>query len=186
MKEVSVEIELLENTNTQDCPLQLPKNITKKGSIEEGDVKVLIAEGVYTQIEELACSDTKKELGSILLGSSLLFNGKTHVIISAFIEAKYADATASTLTFTHETWNYVHAEQSRLYLAKIVGWQRTHPVMACFLARLGCSENFFNRLSGCLCDRSHQKNIFQWKDNKVQKLGVLPLSSQGTALVLTL
>ncbi|NLO41135.1 MAG: hypothetical protein GX115_16910 [Ruminiclostridium sp.] len=177
MKEVSVEIELLENTNTQDCPLQLPKNITKKGSIEEGDVKVLIAEGVYTQIEELACSDTKKELGSILLGSSLLFNGKTHVIISAFIEAKYADATASTLTFTHETWNYIHAEQSRLYPGlKIVGWQHTHPGYGVFLSGfdLFIQENFFNlpfQVAYVIDPIRKKAGFFQWKDNKVQKLG---------------
>jgi proteasome lid subunit RPN8/RPN11 len=177
MKEVSVEIELFENGNPRNCSLQLPQNTIQKGNIGEDDVKVFIREGVYTQIEELACSDTKKELGSILLGSSLLINGKANVLISDFIEAKYADATASTLTFTHETWNYIHAEQSRLYPGlKIVGWQHTHPGYGVFLSGfdLFIQENFFNlpfQVAYVIDPIRKKAGFFQWKDNKVQKLG---------------
>jgi len=99
------------------------------------------------------------------------------VIISAFIEAKYADATASTLTFTHETWNYVHSEQSRLYPGlKIIGWQHTHPGYGVFLSSfdLFIQENFFNmpfQIAYVIDPIRKNCGFFQWKDNKVQRLG---------------
>jgi len=70
MKDFSVEIELLKNINMQDSPLQIPKNNLKKGTIQEDDVRVYIQEYVNTQIEELACSDTKKRTGQYSAGKS--------------------------------------------------------------------------------------------------------------------
>lgn len=177
MKEDSVEIELFEVTNTQNCLLQLPQNSLKKGNIGEEDVRIFMREDVYAQLEELAYSNTRKELGSILLGSPLQLDGKIHVVISAFVEAKHTDATASTLTFTHETWNDVHAEQSRLYPdLKIVGWQHTHPGYGVFLSGfdLFIQENFFNlpfQVAYVIDPIRNNRGFFQWKNSKVQKLG---------------
>ena len=177
MKEIPIEIELPEITITQNSLAQLPKTSIQKGNVEEDDIRVLVREDVYAQLDELACSNTRKETGSILLGTPLQPDGKTHVVISAFIEAKYADATASTLTFTHETWNYVHAEQGRLYPnLKIVGWQHTHPGYGVFLSGfdLFIQENFFNlpfQVAYVIDPIQKNRGFFQWKNNRVQKLG---------------
>ncbi len=62
-------------------------------------------------------------------------------------EAKYTDATASTLTFTHETWDYVHGEHDKMYRTlRMIGWQHTHPNYGVFLSNydMFIQENFFN------------------------------------------
>ena len=104
----------IQDENVEDAPsVQLPMNFLTFGEIENDDVKVYIKQDVYKALEKLATSDTSKELGSIILGEYCQEHGKTHVIISQYIEAKYTDASASTLTFTHETWDYVHSEHEK-------------------------------------------------------------------------
>jgi hypothetical protein len=90
----------IQDENVEDAPsVQLPMNFLTFGEIENDDVKVYIKQDVYKALEKLAASDTTKELGSIILGEYCQEHGKTHVIISQYIEAKYTDASASTLTF---------------------------------------------------------------------------------------
>ena len=129
------EIELQEETVEDKPSVQLPLNFLTFGEIESDDVKVYIKQDVYKALEKLASSDTTKELGSIILGDYCQELGKNNVIISNYVEAKYTDASASTLTFTHETWDYVHSEHERRYPdKKIIGWQHTHPNYGIFLS----------------------------------------------------
>ena len=99
-----------------------------------------------------------------------------NVIISSYVEAKYTDASASTLTFTHETWDYVHAEHERLYPnQKIVGWQHTHPNYGVFLSNydLFIQENFFNmpfQVAYVIDPIQNIRGFFQWKNGKIEKL----------------
>ena len=117
------EIDIQEETVEEAPSVQLPVNFLTFGEIQNDDVKVYIKQDVYKALEKLAASDTSKELGRIILGEYFREHGKTHVIISQYIEAKYTDASASTLTFTHETWDYVHSEHEKRYPdQKIIGW----------------------------------------------------------------
>lgn len=99
-----------------------------------------------------------------------------NVIISDFIYAKYTDASASTLTFTHETWDYIHKEHDENYPdKKIVGWQHTHPGYGIFLSNydMFIQENFFNipfQLAYVIDPVQHLRGFFQWKNGKVEKL----------------
>ncbi|MCI8712875.1 MAG: LysM peptidoglycan-binding domain-containing protein [Ruminococcus sp.] len=151
-------------------------NFLTFGEIEDGDVNVYISQDVYKALEKLSASDTSKELGSIIIGDYCLELGKTHVIISEYIEAKYADASASTLTFTHETWNYIHSEHERLYPGKkIIGWQHTHPNYGIFLSNydLFIHENFFNlpfQIAYVIDPIQNLRGFFQWKNGKIEKL----------------
>ncbi|OQB15783.1 MAG: Mov34/MPN/PAD-1 family protein [Firmicutes bacterium ADurb.Bin193] len=117
------------------------------GAVNIDDVKIYIKQDVYLKIEKFSKEDTSRERGGILIGDYFENNKKKNIIISAFIEAKYTDASASTLTFTHETWDYIHSEQKKLYPdKKIIGWQHTHPSYGIFLSNydLFIHENFFN------------------------------------------
>ncbi len=155
---------------------QLPMNFLSLGEIESDDVKVYIKQDVYKSLEELAASDTTKELGSIIIGDYANELGKTNVIISEFVEAKYTDASASTLTFTHKTWDYVHSEHERLYPdKKIIGWQHTHPNYGIFLSNydMFIQENFFNlpfQVAYVIDPIQNIRGFFQWKNGKVEKL----------------
>ena len=122
------EISIIDEDQSVDVPVQLPVNFLAVGETENDDVKVYIRQDVYTALEEYAASDTKHELGTILIGEYSKALDRTSVIVTDYIPAKYTEASASTLTFTHETWNYVHQEREKSFPEKrIVGWLHTHP-----------------------------------------------------------
>ena len=99
-----------------------------------------------------------------------------NLIISNYIEAKYTDASASTLTFTHKTWDYVHKTHDSKYKdKKIVGWQHTHPGYGIFLSNydLFIHENFFNlpfQIAYVIDPVQNIRGFFQWKNDKIEKL----------------
>lgn len=156
--------------------IQLPVNFISVGQVENDDVKVYIRQDIYKSIEKFASSDVKNELGSILIGDYINEMGKNHVVISGYIEAEYTDASASTLTFTHQTWEYIHEEHERLFPDnKIIGWQHTHPDYGIFLSNydMFIQENFFNlpwQVAYVVDPVNKTRGFFQWKNDKVQKL----------------
>lgn len=170
------DIDVQEQAVEEEMGVQLPMNFLAFGEIENDDVKVYIKQDVYKALEKLAASDTSKELGSIILGQHCQVHGKTHVIISQYIEAKYTDASASTLTFTHETWDYVHAEhEKRFPQKKIIGWQHTHPNYGIFLSNydMFIQENFFNlpfQVAYVIDPIQNLRGFFQWKNGRIEKL----------------
>lgn len=167
-----------EHSSEETLPnsFQLPVNFISFGETEPGDIKVYINQAAYKSIEKLAQSDTSKELGSFLVGTVEENLGSFHVIITDVIEAKFTDASASTLTFTHETWEYVHQQMADKYPdKKILGWQHTHPSYGIFLSNydMFIQENFFNlpfQVAYVIDPVQHLRGFFQWKENKVQKL----------------
>ncbi|MBR4882421.1 MAG: hypothetical protein IKU18_00945, partial [Bacteroidales bacterium] len=118
------EIEVQERTDSEQKEIPLPLNYLHFGQLDQEDVRVYIRQNVYKELEGFAASDVTTELGSFLIGDFCENLGKTYVIISDWIEARYTDASASTLTFTHETWDYVYKEKDSKYPdKKIIGWQ---------------------------------------------------------------
>lgn len=170
------EIEILDEKKEKKSQAQLPLNFQPVGEIENDDVKVYIRQDVYKALEKYSREDVKNERGTFLLGEVSEELGKLHVIISAYIEAKYTDAAAATLTFTHETWDYVHKEQETKYpKLKILGWQHTHPSYGIFLSSydLFIHENFFDmpyQIAYVIDPVQNLRGFFQWKQGKVVKL----------------
>ena len=174
--EQDFDIEIQDSHDESKVHVQLPMNFLAFGEIEPDDVKVYIKQDVYRALEKYALADVEHERGTILLGDYCEELGKIHVIISNYIEARYTDASASTLTFTHETWNYVYKEQEAKYPdKKIVGWQHTHPSYGIFLSNydLFIQENFFNlpfQVAYVIDPVQNIRGFFQWKNNKTEKL----------------
>lgn len=82
----------------------------------------------------------------MLIGTVIEEFGKTNIIVNGFVEAKYCEATPTTLKFTHETWEYVHKETEKKFSGqKIVGWIHTHPDFGIFLSEYDkfIQQNFF-------------------------------------------
>lgn len=82
----------------------------------------------------------------MLIGNVIEEFGKTNIIVNGFIEAKFCEATPTTLKFTHETWEFVHKEMDKKFPGqKIVGWIHTHPNFGIFLSEYDkfIQENFF-------------------------------------------
>lgn len=125
----------------------LPQNILSFGERVEEDKNIYVLQKVYKEIHRFTKNKTTNESGGMLIGYVLEEFGKTNVVINGFIEAKYCEATPTTLTFTHETWDYVHKEMEKKYPdEKIVGWIHTHPDFGIFLSEYDkfIHENFFN------------------------------------------
>ena len=174
--EKDFDIEIQDSHDENEAQVQLPMNFLAFGEIEPDDVKVYIKQDVYRALEKYALVDVEHERGTILLGDYCEDLGKVHVIISNYIEARYTDASASTLTFTHETWDYVYKEQGAKYPdKKIVGWQHTHPSYGIFLSNydLFIQENFFNlpfQVAYVIDPIQKIRGFFQWKNGKIEKL----------------
>lgn len=175
MSDTNIEITGSENT-AADSVISLPVNFVSVGTVEHDSVQIYIKQDVYKKIWKFAKEDTSKEVGSILIGDYVDEKDRKTVIISNFIEAKYTDASASTLTFTHETWEYVYKEKDRKYPdKKIVGWQHTHPGYGIFLSNydIFIQENFFNlpwQIAYVVDPIADTKGFFEWKNDKVTKM----------------
>lgn len=167
-------IEILETKKVQREPVQLPMNFITVNETAPDDIKIYVKQDVYREIEVFSAKDTSKEVGGILLGKYAEVHGKMHVLISKFIEAKYTDATAATLTFTHKTWDYIHAvHQKSCPDLVIIGWQHTHPSYGIFLSNydLFIHQNFFNtpfQVAYVVDPVNQKRGFFQWKNDKLQ------------------
>ena len=176
MSETNIEIFEPENVVADDSVIALPMNFVSVGTVEHDSVQVYIKQDVYKRIEKFAKEEMSKEVGSILIGDYVDEKDRKTVVISNYIEAKYTDASASTLTFTHETWDYVYKEKDKKYPdKKIVGWQHTHPGYGIFLSNydIFIQENFFNlpwQIAYVVDPIADTRGFFEWKNEKVAKM----------------
>lgn len=170
------DIEIYPESQSQKSDIQLPINYISFGEIESDDIRVYIKQEVYNKLEEYASTDINHELGTILIGDYVEEHDRLHIIISDYIYAKYTDASASTLTFTHQTWDYIYKIKENDYPdKKIIGWQHTHPGYGIFLSNydMFIQENFFNlrfQVAYVIDPVQHIRGFFQWKNGNVEKL----------------
>ena len=125
----------------------LPQNILLIGERVTENKNIYISQAVYKEIHSFTKNKVINESGGMLIGNIVEEFGKTNIILNGFIEAKYSEATPTTITFTHDTWEYVHNEKEKKYTdQKIVGWIHTHPNFGIFLSEydMFIHENFFN------------------------------------------
>lgn len=152
----------------------LPQNILLIG--ERGEEKdIYIAQSAYKDVHAFTKNKTKNESGGMLIGNIIEEFGKTNIIIYGFIEAKYTEATPTTLTFTHKTWDYVHKELEDNYEnCKIVGWIHTHPDFGIFLSEYDrfIQENFFKeeyQVAYVVDPIQHIEGFYCWSNDKIEK-----------------
>lgn len=125
----------------------LPQNILPMGERVEENKNIYISQAVYKEIHKFTKNKTTNESGGMLVGTIIEEFGKTNIIISGFVEAKFCEATPTTLKFTHGTWEFVHKEIEKKHKGKkIVGWIHTHPDFGIFLSEYDkfIHQNFFS------------------------------------------
>jgi len=128
----------------------LPQNIIQIGERVLENKNIYISQPVYKEIHKFTVNKTVDEAGGFLVGYTIDQFGKTNIIISGFIEAKHCESTATTLKFTHETWEYCHKELEKHHNGyQIVGWVHTHPDFGIFLSEYDkfIQNNFFKEES---------------------------------------
>ncbi len=154
---------------------ELPQNILPVGERVFDNKNIYIHQKVYSQIHKFASNKTENEHGGILVGRVVNEMDKENTIIEGFIEAKHNAATPTTLTFTHETWEYFHAEIERKYKdKKIVGWIHTHPNFGIFLSENDkfIQENFFtdsNQVAYVVDPIQSEEGFFFWINEKIER-----------------
>ena len=143
-------------------------------SVEENK-NVYILQSVYKEIHRFTQNKNTNESGGMLVGTTLEEFGKTNIIILGFVEAKYCEATPTTLRFTHETWKYVHNEIEKKYPGKkIVGWIHTHPDFGIFLSEYDkfIHQNFFNedyQVAYVVDPIQKIEGFYFWINEKIEK-----------------
>ena len=153
----------------------LPQNILPIGDRVEENKNIYILQSVYKEIHKFTQNKTLNESGGMLVGTILEEFGKTNIIISGFVEAKYCEATPTTLKFTHETWEYVHKEIEKKHPGKkIVGWIHTHPDFGIFLSEYDkfIHQNFFNedyQVAYVVDPIQKIEGFYFWINEKIEK-----------------
>lgn len=153
----------------------LPKNIISIGDRVLTDKNIYIHQSAYKSIKNFTKNKTENESGGILVGKVIEDLGKTNILIYGFIEAKYCEATPTTLTFTHRTWDYVHEEMEQKYKEqKIVGWIHTHPDFGIFLSEYDrfIHDNFFKepyQVAYVIDPIQQEEGFYYWINDHIEK-----------------
>jgi len=147
----------------------------------------LCRDEIMQKIERHALSDTRREVGGILVGAET--NGLIEV--RAALPALKATAEATHVTFTHEVWEDVLNQVDRQHPdCQIVGWYHSHPGFGIFLSEYDkfAHANFFSgeRMLALVVDPvGGQSGWFGWVDGTVQILKTFPMlnapATAGTA-----
>ncbi len=169
----------------------LPQNILPVGERVTENKNIYISQYVYKQIHQFTKNKTSTESGGMLIGKVIEEFGKSNIVISGFVEAKYCDATPTTLKFTHETWEYVHKEIDKKHKGKkIVGWIHTHPDFGIFLSDYDkfIHQNFFsdeNQVAYVIDPIQKIEGFYFWINGNLEKCkGFYVFDSNGQSITM--
>lgn len=116
-------------------------------SPSDKDLPIFIDLDVAHDIYQHAHSDTRVELGGVLMGAVCVdADGAPFVIVSDTIRAEHYEATKGSFKFTHDTWQAISRKRDEYPEGvRMVGWYHTHPDWGVFLSGMDLfiCQNFF-------------------------------------------
>lgn len=141
------------------------------GECRPGELEIFVDLDVMRDMEAHAISNTRVELGGVMLGKQLVDqNGVPYVVVTDSLRAEHYEATKGSFKFTHDTWSQITRQREAFHPdLEMVGWYHTHPGWSVFLSGMDLfiCNNFFNRpldvalvIDPCEQDRGW----FQWND----------------------
>ena len=148
---------------------------------------VFISQSVMKAIEKHVTNEKEKEVGGVLLGGFYRTDNGSFVEITDFIEATSAKGTDVSLTFTHEAWEQITAEQShRGSDLQIVGWYHSHPALGVFMSKEDefIHSNFFSepwQVAIVVDPIYHNWGCFKWNDGKLDRTGGMYIFAEKKA-----
>ena len=151
--------------------------VTAYDSPGDDPIPVFVSEQVMRAIERHSASDKDHETGGVLLGGFYRNDEGSFVEVTDIVEAENAAGTDISLTFTHETWEYIHEQVARRGgEAQIVGWYHSHPGLGVFMSK---QDEFIH--SSFFADPWHIAIVhdpiysnwgcFKWADGKLYRAG---------------
>lgn len=114
---------------------------------DPGEQRIAFDKAAYAQLIGHAVVEPDTEVCGVLVGRLERDSDGEWVDITNVIKGVSAKQEGTQVTFTHDTWNHIHAEMDRLYADKeIVGWYHTHGGFGIFLSEMDTfiHENFFS------------------------------------------
>lgn len=149
------------------------------GSPAGDDLPVYVDLDVWLELENHAHSNTRVELGGVLLGEQAVdAAGRPLVIVRDCLRARHYEATRGSFKFTHATWSELARRRERMNpQLSIVGWYHTHPGWGIFLSEMDefiCRHFFGQPLDVALVidPCQHEQGWFQWgPDGRTRRCG---------------
>ena len=162
---------------TDELDIRLDGGIGHREADCGADFVITVNADVYREIEEYAGSDTTKELGGVLLGRVVEDDGRHLVLVEGQIAALFTEAFQGSVTFTHESWDYMHTQrETRFPDLKIIGWYHTHPGFGIFLSSydLFIQQNFFDiawQVAYVVDPVNRRQGFFRWQGDQIVPCG---------------
>jgi proteasome lid subunit RPN8/RPN11 len=145
-------------------------------NVQAKDLPIYVDIDVMRDMEVHALSDTRVELGGVMLGGQYVDReGNPFVVVTDSLRAEHYEATKGSFKFTHETWEQISRQRDEFPEdVEMVGWYHTHPSWGVFLSGMDdfICQNFFNRpldLALVIDPESGDRGMFQWTEGGVRK-----------------
>lgn len=110
---------------------------------------VYVTQAVIDEMQSHGREHTEYEICGVLVGSLCLnADGDWTLVIDSRIEGRFAQHQLGAVTFTGQTWDYIHEQLTERFPHKrIVGWYHTHPDFGIFLSAMDIyiHQNFFSQ-----------------------------------------
>lgn len=154
------------------------KAVVAYDSPDTDPIPVFIADQVLQSMERQAAADKEREIGGVLLGGFYRNDEGSFVDITDYVEATSAKGTDVSLTFTHETWEAIHARIGQKHddNLQIVGWYHSHPGLGVFMSK---DDEFIH--ASYFSDPWHVAIVhdpiytnwgcFKWTDGELERAG---------------
>lgn len=187
--EIDIQLHFPESgTNIVERPRGCPI-IISGSSIVKSYTQVFINRAARKQMVQHALEIGKgTECGGFLLGRRGFDKEGNFLLVDSTLRAQETLESATSLTFTHETWTVLDKELSNIEpKPKIIGWYHTHPGMGVFYSAQDrfIQEHFFagEEYLGIVLDGGCEKmGIYQWLKGCLVAINWYTLFAESTEI----
>ena len=140
------------------------------------ETRIFFEENVFEEIQKHSSETTSVEVGGVLIGEARFDNLGNYLYICGSIRAENTKNTDVSVTFTSETWDYIHEIKDKNYPNhSIIGWYHTHPGFGIFLSDMDkfIQDSTFNMpysVAMVVDPKSSKYGIFAWQDGEIKSL----------------
>ncbi|MCL4202181.1 MAG: Mov34/MPN/PAD-1 family protein [Pirellulaceae bacterium] len=147
------------------------------GSPAPQDLPIFVDLDAMRDMENHARSDTRVELGGVLLGGQYEDeSGQPYVVIQDTLRARHYESSKGSFKFTHDTWaDFTSRRDEFPAELQMVGWYHTHPDWGVFLSGMDMfiCDHFFNRpldVALVIDPCRGERGWFQWTGDPGQRV----------------
>lgn len=148
--------------------------------------RVFFDRNSHAGIAAHAKEDTSVEICGVLVGNWKQDDDGPYAEILNFIRCDNATSKFAEVTFTHDSWTFIHNEMDAKYPdARILGWYHSHPDFGIFLSEpdVFIHRNFFDspgQIAYVVDPVRELEGVFQWQAGQPQ---AMPHYSVGDRIV---